>query len=214
MNTQTTAYNFGIQLACNFHGLDERDFEVIKSAQEMIDNEQHPAYGTLQRRIAKIAASMYEETEQMHKFEYHLYDQLSKRASWDAVLDEFIAPVYNALIELAEPEDGTKQAFTIRDKLLRVFGKAGLLAPDTAKFLIAGGALAGGAAGAGLWGINRHIEEDSDKIEAMKARRDLYRKLTREISDTLEAKRGPLDSELMSAIQSQTGAKEVVDETR
>lgn len=184
---------FGINLVCSLAGITPADFEFCKAASDTLEAPGNDlVYG---RYLSRIAAGLYKEAGKMERLEHFIYEEMSKAAEWSPELNAYIEPVeialgraYRDILEKQHAETVTKEANAGALNAYiggEILGQGLALTPTAAKALMTLGVGSGAAAGA-LWHIlNRHGNEDDDKLEAMKARIQQYDKITNEISHDL-----------------------------
>jgi len=205
MNTQH--FDFGVKLASFAYDVGPSEFEVRAAYSASLD-----ASPEVSQLVCKMAASIYECADRKKDFAFHLYDGLSKEASWCDNYNEFSDCVIDALqtiMPILEEEDMQKKA-GVRSTIAGLIGRGAGMAPGAVKTLAAAGVLGGGAVGSLAWYANRDVQEDEQDLEALKARVKNYSRITDEINDRLRASGySPSDSEGEDIVKSTSGAEYV-----
>jgi hypothetical protein len=200
------AFDFGFNLGLNLHGVSATQAKVAAAQQETLDVD--PNGAEFKRQSAKIAAALYEGSDLAGHEAQYIYEKLASVEEWDAGYDSLLDPVYQALGEwsrevddaqLAAGIDKTASALTA-GPLATLVQRASLSAPSVVKLLLGLSAIGGGAVGATSWYLNRDTEESDAKIEALKARRDVYNRIAQNITDQLANKGNPVDKATEEAL--------------
>lgn len=201
-------YKAGVKLAAMAAGVPSEQVAELDGITSHIDNPKVPGYGNLQRLMCKYAAEAFKEAGEMTSFEYCMFKEASEAPEWFPEFDHLSNSVFKALgrtVEYAREDENFKAHEAIKE------ASSGLLFPALAggvvrntPALIKQIATLGLASGAGIgslaWLLNRHSRQDEDEIEAIKAKRDYYRKLTSEIRDELGGIESPNDQHIEEAI--------------
>ena len=188
MKLSTAAFDMGMMLACVQMG------EPIKSAAEMgcrlTDSQE------VDRWLLRIGETAYREDGRMGSLGYQLCKRASSAPTLSPQLRELAAIVGCAiggavyqLKQAAEEADTSLSQEQVKSAtalwLRNLLSGASGAAPELGKVLL-GGAVATGAVGGGLtWAANRNIKSDEEDIEAMKAKIQTYRRITKDIDDEL-----------------------------
>jgi hypothetical protein len=129
------------------------------------------------RMLAGFARDIYIEADEANSIERHVFEQLTKVASWEPEHFDYVEPVLLALstVKAAAGEGG------------------GILSaiPEGARMMLGGSALAGGALGTLNWALNRDANEDDAKSKSIAARTAYYKNLANEISRELKTSPQP-----------------------
>jgi hypothetical protein len=179
-------------MACLEQQVPVATFAFHKAAADHLNDFMSDNYGAMERMGCHLAAEMYKAAGLTVTPEYCVFDQLRKVANWNPALDKFVNPVYRAINNAVMGEHSKDAADMELIKkamvanVLGLLGKAVTSTPTMAKTLVAGGAATGAGLGALYWALNRHSTEDDDKLEAMKAKIKLYRRITSEISEDMK----------------------------
>jgi hypothetical protein len=188
------AHQFGINLACVNAGITPLAFEFHKSAVEYRENPTTPGYGVFERGLAKFAAEMYAHCGQQDSIEYHVFDQLTKSATWYPQFNAYTDPVLETLGAALGEAVGQDHALQARVKsaglhqgLIGALGERALSwSPSLLQGLLAASAATGAGIGSIYWALNRHSTEDDADNEATQAKINHYSKLTKQISNRLQ----------------------------
>ena len=181
---------FGIFVACVAHGIAPDDFPTVKSAAEGISN--LPGADVLGRQVAGFARDIFATAGHSGDFEAHLYDQLSKTASWEPAHFEFLEPVYSVLgrhhqlMQEVQKQATNEQSIKNASAFLSKLGEGLATIPGS----VLGTSVVGGAGlGSIYWALNRGAQGDDADAVSMQSKIEYYDKIRKEIAD--ELKRNP-----------------------
>jgi hypothetical protein len=166
-------HSFGAIAAClaaNVHPDVLPDLKGVTA--EFRKSASSPAFGSL---LAGFVRDVYVEAGLGDSIERHVFEQLTKVASWESSHFDFVAPVLSALSTVKSAENGS------------IFSAI----PEAARLAIGGSAVAGSALGTLNWALNRDANEDDAKSKSIAARRDYYKNLAGEISRELKTSPQP-----------------------
>lgn len=192
MNTDKF-FNLGVKIAALVANKTPVELAAIDGFVSAVDDNTNPNYGALQKLTCKFAADAFEEAGRKSDITYHVYDQLSKYATWYPALDTFSDAALKAIGKLSlecnkeaannEKNEIAKQAKNLLPELISFGGES---VPELVKNMASIGTLGGGLAGGLYWLLNRHSNEDEDKAEVIKAKINYYNKLSDEIKNQLQ----------------------------
>lgn len=206
--TNSSHYEFGKKIAAAMFNVDPRDLPFYEGQAEAIADTRDPGYGNLQRVMCKAAARAFEEAGRVDEFDYHLMVKLAEAQQWYPELDQYSDAVIKAFGRASE-EMKMAAEVTRNETMLKVagglggalLGGAAKITPDVIKSIATLGVGGGALAGSLYWLLNRDSTADETDIEAMKTKRDYYKKLTGDIQSELSARPGASVNDVRNTVQ-------------
>lgn len=196
MNTKSTSFKIGQLLGLQAYGFNKSGFAMASGMVEAFSDHNQPNYGAFQKMLCKYASEAFKEVGEMGGFEYHLFKEAAETPTWYPELDKFSDAVLYALGNVVKQAEQERH-FNTREAIVKKASLAvGSMLPSVAKGVISntpdvlkgvatlgvgGGALAGSLA----WLMNRHVAQDEDTAEGMKAKIRYYQKLTNDIRNQI-----------------------------
>lgn len=164
------SFNLGVSYAAGKFGLTAQDIMTKQAANNIIDNsiEKQQLYSTVGCYILK-EAGMEDSIE---------YKVLEKCASYPRLLNK---TAYNQLVRPVENVFVKKAGIDLKD----VVGGTLNIAGDAAATLFLSSLAIGGAAGAGVWGIQKAVSDEEAETSAKFHQARKYRQMAREIKDEM-----------------------------
>jgi len=194
--TKSPAFLAGQQLGLLTYGFSKSGFATADGMISALENHKHPEYGKFQKVLCKYASEAFKHAGEMGSFEYNLFKEAAHAPEWYPELDKFSDAVLIALGNIVK-EAKEERHFKMREDLTKKAAmNLGAIVPSVAEGVVshtpdllktvAGVGVGGGAiAGSLAWLMNRHVAQDEDKAEGMKAKIRYYRKLTQDIRNQL-----------------------------
>lgn len=198
MNTTniSPAFRAGQQLGLHAYGFNKAGFAMADGLIGAIENYNDPKYGAFQQMLCKYASNAFKEDGDMGGFEYHLFKEAAEATEWYPEMDKFSNAVLYALGNVVE-EARAERHFNTRENITKSASlnvgamipsvASGVVrnTPDLLKSIATVGVGGGAIAGSLGWLMNRHVDQDEDDAEGMKAKIRYYRKLTQDIRNQL-----------------------------
>lgn len=196
MNTQSPAFKLGQQLGLAAYGFNKSGYAMASGMVEAFDDADNPNYGAFQKMLCKYASEAFKEAGHMGSFEYILFKEAAEYKDWYPELDKFSDAVLHALGNVLK-EAKEERHFNTREAVVKKASMAvgsmipsmaqGVLnnTPDMLKSIATLGVGGGAIAGSLAWLMNRHVAQDEDTAEGMKAKIRYYKKLTNDIRNQL-----------------------------
>jgi hypothetical protein len=198
MNTKSPAFKLGQQLGLIAYGFNKSGYAMASGMVEAFNNNSNPNYGAFQKVLCKYASEAFKEAGEMGSFEYSLYKEAAEADGWYPELDKFSDAVLYALGNVIK-EAKEERHFNTREAIVKKSSMAlrsmipsmaqGVMnnTPDLLKSVATLGVGGGAIAGSLAWLMNRHVAQDEDTAEGMKAKIRYYKKLTGDIRNQLGA---------------------------
>lgn len=184
-------YDAGVKIACALNNVSPE--EIIKHSSF---SERFLSDNFMQQALCKIASTSFEEAGMQNTVEYHLYENIAKRASFTQLspytVETFLVPVVHALQkeasdihkEMQEATGGlTKKAAL--SFLSETIGKILGTVPEMSKDVVALSALGGAGVGSLAWALNRDAETDSAEADEKHAQAMHYKRIAEDLRKRL-----------------------------
>lgn len=196
MRPKSPAFLAGQQLGLMTYGFSKSGFATADGMVSALENHNNPEYGKFQKVLCKYASEAFKQVGEMGSFEYNLFKEAAHTQEWYPELDKFSDAVLIALGNVVKQAREERHLKIREDISKKAAMNLGTIVPSVAQGVVsntpdllktvAGVGVGGGAiAGSLAWLMNRHVAQDEDKAEGMKAKIRYYRKLTQDIRNQL-----------------------------
>lgn len=186
-------YDAGVKIACAFNGISPE--EVIRHSSF---SERFLADNFAQQALCKIASTAFAEAGMADTLEYHLYENIAKRASFAPLstysVETFIVPVVHALHKEAKDISDAIQENTpgMTKKAALAFlsesiGKILGTVPEVSKDVMALSALGGAGVGSLAWALNRDSDTDAEEADEKHAQAMHYKRIAEDLRKRLRS---------------------------
>lgn len=194
----THASQIGLAFACAAAGV--RHTEFVESHQKLATIKQASLAADAKtfQVICKMAATLFDLAGRQREFPFHVYTKLASLRSWNPLFTPWVEAVVAGLahnpVNASDPSPDAVVKFgaaltALPSMVAGGIGRLGSAAvPAALTTALAASAGIGAGAGSLYWLANRHVREDDNENEALRQKRDYYRKITGDIADELRAR--------------------------